>query len=229
MEESKTAEELKQYRINVMGNDLGLLFDSLYNEIVWIHYRWIEYHELFGEKETRIDIMNKTAPFFFFMIQKVLWEDLLLGVSRITDKEKVAGRRNVTILAIPNYLNDVKFKVEVENKIQEIIKESDFCRDWRNRRISHKDHGLSIDNENTTPLKPSSRLKFKNVLEKIHELVHLIEKRYFNSETGFKYLTSDRGSVHLLQFLEDGLNYNNDRLEQRKRGQPNEPKKPSLV
>lgn len=84
----KTAEEIKNEMIEKLGTDFGLLLNSLYNEITWLTFRWIEFVELYGTKETRLELMNKSAPFLFFTIQKVLWENLLLGISRITDPPK---------------------------------------------------------------------------------------------------------------------------------------------
>ena len=212
-----------------MGEDLGLLYDSLYNEIVWIKLKWIEFKELFGIKESRIELMNKTAPFFFYMIQNVLWENLLLGIARITDPKATSGKKNITINALSDYITDIEFKTTLDNLINEIMSESDFCRDWRNRHISHNDYKLSIDNQNAEPLKLASRLKFKTVLQKVDELVQLFEFKYFNSHTGFQYMTSDRGAINLLYIMESGLRYNTDQREKRKLGEPLDDNKLSLV
>lgn len=53
------AEEVRKQRINIMGSDLGVLYDALCNEIVWIQFKWIEYVELFGTDENRISLLNK--------------------------------------------------------------------------------------------------------------------------------------------------------------------------
>ena len=224
-----SSKQSKVIRIEKMGKDLGLLYDSLYNEIVWIESKWIEFRELFGIKESRIELMNKTAPFFFYMIQNVLWENLLLGIARITDPKATSGKKNITINALSDYIADIEFKSTLDNLITEIISESDFCRDWRNRHISHKDFKLSIDNQNEEPLKLASRLKLKTVLQKVEELVNLLEIKYFNSQTGFQYMKSDGGATNLLYIMESGLRYNADQREKRKLGEPFDDNKQSLV
>lgn len=82
---SKSGEQVRDEMVEKLGHDFGRLLNSLYNEISWLTFKWIEFRELYGTKESRFDIMNKTAPIFFSTIQKVLWENLLLGVARITD------------------------------------------------------------------------------------------------------------------------------------------------
>jgi len=222
-------EQSKAIRIEKMGKDLGLLYDSLYNEIIWIELKWIEFKELFGTKESRVDLMNKTAPFFFHMIQNVLWENLLLGIARITDPKATSGKKNITINALSEHITDLEFKSTLDNLINEIIIESDFCRDWRNRHISHNDFKLSIDNQNAVPLKLASRLKLKTVIQKVDELVHLFEFKYFNSQTGFQYMKSDRGALNLLHLIENGLRYNALQREKRKLGESLDDNNLSLV
>lgn len=73
-----TNDDLKQKRINAMGDHLGLLYDSIYNEVIWIHFKWLEYEELYGRSEKRIEILNKSAAWFFFIIQRTLFHDILL-------------------------------------------------------------------------------------------------------------------------------------------------------
>lgn len=90
----ETAKEVKEKRVQVMGKELGLLYDALYNEILWIKIKWMEFEELYGYGANRIEIMNKSAPFFFFVVEKVLWNDIILGIARITDNQIVGTKEN---------------------------------------------------------------------------------------------------------------------------------------
>lgn len=96
----ETAKEVKEKRVQVMGKELGLLYDALYNEILWIKIKWMEFEELYGYGANRIEIMNKSAPFFFFVVEKVLWNDIILGIARITDNQIVAREKTVTIISL---------------------------------------------------------------------------------------------------------------------------------
>jgi len=118
MGNTKTAEEVRKEHTDKMGFELGSLYNSLYNEIIWLHYKWSEFEELYGTKESRIQLINQSAPFFFFIIQKVLWENILLGITRITDPTKSRGKKNVTIQALPGLIHDEKLKGKVESSIK---------------------------------------------------------------------------------------------------------------
>jgi hypothetical protein len=43
----RTPEELRQHYIDMMGPQLGPLFDRLYNDNAWLHMKWNEFVKLF--------------------------------------------------------------------------------------------------------------------------------------------------------------------------------------
>jgi len=204
MGNTKTAEEVRKEHIDKMGFELGSFYNSLYNEIIWLHYKWSEFEEIYGTKESRIQIINQAAPFFFFIIQKVLWENILLGIARITDPAKSRGKKNITIQALPGLIQDEKLKGKVEGSIKIILEKTEFCRDLRNRWISHHDYELSI-NDNAKPLENANRLLVTESLDEIENLINILLKEYFQSTLMLKVIRSSNGSLALLQVLRDGL------------------------
>lgn len=110
-------------------------------------------------KPERITLLNQAAPFFFRMIQDELWESTLLSLARLTDPSNSQGnpdRSNLTLQALPALTTDVTLKRELDKKISEATKLTAFCRDWRNRRIAHRDLKLALD-EPTNPLAEGKR------------------------------------------------------------------------
>ena len=55
-----TSEQVKGRYITEMGEPLGKLYYGLYNEVVWLHNIWHEYVELFGAKESRVDLAQSS-------------------------------------------------------------------------------------------------------------------------------------------------------------------------
>ena len=74
---NQSAEEILKERITIMRDEMGTLYHSINNQFLWILSKWIEYKELFAAKESRIELLNNTAPSFFGMVQGILWENLL--------------------------------------------------------------------------------------------------------------------------------------------------------
>ena len=57
-------------------------------------------------------------------------------------------------------------------RIADALVATEFCRDWRNRHIAHRDLQLALK-QGAEPLKPASRSKVREALEalkRLHEL-----------------------------------------------------------
>lgn len=215
---TKTTEEVKQEMIEKMGMEFGSLFYSLYNEITWLTFKWIEFRELYATKQSRIELMNKVAPFFFFTTQKVYWENLLLGIARITDPAMTGKKKNATLRALGEHISDDQFKHEYEKSITEILAEADFCRDWRNRWIAHIDYELSANKRTAEPLKIATREKLRLTIEKIQALYNKVSFKYLGSTIGWQLLSSNAGAISLLYRAEDGLRFDKEVYQRKLRG-----------
>jgi len=201
---TKTAEEVKKEQQSIMGIELGSLYNLLYNETIWLHYKWIEFEELYGVKESRIKMLNQSAPFFFFIIQKVLWENILLGIARITDSTKTGDKRNISIQALPDLIENEELREKIKIEINEILQKTKFCRDWRNRWIAHYDYNLSLDS-NAQPLETANRKLIKESLKQITAFINILHEHYFKSRLMLDHIKNNRGANLLLRTLKDGL------------------------
>lgn len=95
-------------------------------------------------------------------------------------------------------------KNEIKRLIDSAIQKADFCRDWRNRRLAHKDLKLSLSDE-AVPLKPASREKVKDVLEAISSIMNAIAGHYMDTTIIFDGLTRLKGAEALLYIIDDGI------------------------
>ena len=217
MSAHKTAEEVKQHHINVMGEDLGSLYHTLWNELAWLYSKWEEYVELFGTKPSRIELINRVAGHFFRIVQDFLWEDSLLHIARLTDPPRSAGKENLTIRKLSHLIEEETLKEQVLELIDVAVAKAEFCRDWRNRHIAHKDLGLAL-RSGAEPLKPASRAKVKEVLRSISDVLNALSTHYMDSTTIFEDIGGSGDAVSLLYVLDDGLRAKEERNERRKAG-----------
>jgi hypothetical protein len=215
---TRTAEQAKQNYIAVMGEPLGSLFHSLWQEVVWLFYQWREFEELFG-KRSRVELLNQTAPGFFHMVQDTLWKETLLHIARLTDPPESLGKKNLTIRRLSPLIVDGNARREIEALTKKALEITEFCRDWRNRRIAHRDLGLSLD-QLTRPLAPATREKVDIALGAIADVLNAVTQHYMQTTTRFDPLHG-RGAIALLYVIDDGLRMEHERRERRKRGEFN--------
>jgi len=179
-----TAEESRRRNIEVMGEKIGSIYSQLWQELAWLYRMWAEYVALFGTKESRVLLMNTAAPAFSRMVQDSLFEGIILHIARLTDPPKSNGKFNLTIRAIEGFVSDDALKEKVSSSIEKAMVASDFCRDWRNRHLAHRDLHLAL-NTGCEPLKPASRLKVKEALSTLSNTLNVLSQHYFNSTTVF--------------------------------------------
>jgi len=214
MNDIYTAEEQKQEHIKSLGEKLGKLYHHLWQEVAWVYSKWNEYVELFGTKQSRIELINEASPKFFRIVQDSLWEDTILHISRLTDPPKSLGTKpNLTIRKLPELVEDEVLKARLEELIGEVMEKTEFCRDWRNRKLAHRDLNLVLK-EGVKPLEPASRAKIKEALHSISSVLNAISSHYFDSTTGFDMgAGSVNGAISLLYVIDDGLKAGKERDE----------------
>ncbi len=197
MADDRTPEEVRARHVETMGEALGLTFDALYQDIVWLHARWAEFRKLFGKSPERIAILNESAPYFFHLIQDTLFEDVVLHIARVTDSERSCGRDNLTLQRLPRLVEDAALRTEVDVLLAVALDASAFARAWRNRRLAHRDlvHAIEPDGE---PLAGISRAMIEESLAAIRALMNKLELHYLDATTAYDFFLVGPGDADSL-------------------------------
>lgn len=199
----QTAEEVRREYLEKMGSELGELHYACRNECIILHWKWYEYAALFGSSPERVDLLNTAAPGFFYIVQDCMWEDILLHIARMTSPPKSAGKANLTLTQLPTLVSS-ELRLQVGSLVQAAVDRCEFARDWRNRRIAHRDLGLALD-KHSAPLFPASRQSVSQGLEAICEVLNCLEKHYCNSAVAYDFFEPLGGAEVLVRVLKDGL------------------------
>jgi AbiU2 len=154
----------------------------------------------------RVDLLNEAAPTFFGMVQKVLWEDMLLHISRLTDAPASGmdkDKENLTIRNLPCLVKDRAIKVDLHKLVNTAEEKVKSIRDWRNHLIAHCNLDLAINN-GSRPLAPADKAQVREAMHAIREVLTGLEQRYF-TETVFIGSITHRGAFDLLDVLHFGI------------------------
>ena len=183
-----TAEQVRMEAIGVMGSPLGEIYHSLGDEVSWLHLKWNDFRELFADRET-VDLLNSAAPAFFHDLQRQTWEDVLLHLCRLTDPPKSSGKSNLTIQRLPDLVSDAQLRLSLQSLVNDIVQKTTFARDWRNRRLAHKE--LSLDQ----PLASASVNDVESALAAIRILMNRFEEPYLNKTVSYEQPIPALGGV----------------------------------
>ncbi len=88
MAEILSDEQALQKYTRDMGPQLGPLYHALSNEAVWLHVKWDQYVLLYGHSPERVALLNKAAAHLSWVIQEILHDEILLHMTRLTDRRK---------------------------------------------------------------------------------------------------------------------------------------------
>jgi hypothetical protein len=131
------------------------------------------------------------------------------------------GKENLTILKLPELIADNGVKEQVSILIDNTVEKAEFCRDWRNRHIAHRDFDLAMKS-GAKPLQSANRVKVKEVLHCISDVLNAVNEHYMDETAMFSVIGELGGAGSLLHFLSEGLYAEEERIERLNAGIPRE-------
>jgi hypothetical protein len=228
----RTPEKIKQNYVQCMGASLGARFYSLYHEIAMMYLEFTEFESLFvekGENSNKIELLNKTAPTLFCVVQKKLIEGIILHITRITDppRSKRGEHECLSISRLPKLIKEKKLEgakekdCDVEEKmereilqpirklINDTIEHAVFAREYRNKFIAHSEIQKTLENVN--PIEQVTLAKMRVVINDIIEVFNKVLKLFDRSKVEFENSLGIKGAESLFVIIESGLKAQTER------------------
>jgi hypothetical protein len=213
----RTAEQARGDNIAAMGRDVGEAYSALWQEVAWIHKKWNQYVALFGASSDRIDLLNRAAPSLFRTVQDTLWDDVLLHLARLTDSPRSMGRSNLSLRHFEEVVANEPIASTVRSLADAAHNASTFARDWRNRRLAHRDLELALG-QPVQPLAPASRADIKSAMSALTALLDAVSQYYLGSTNMFDFGPDRADALALLYIIRDGLEFEAQRKKLINRG-----------
>ena len=218
MSSTLSAEQVRARNELAMGKELGALYTVLSNELVVLHWHWGQYIQLFASSSDRVTLLNRAAPFFFWIVQETTWEATLLSITRLTAPPSSLGKPNLTIQRLPALLDDERVRREVQELVDAAVASATFAKDWRNRHIAHRDLDLSLGRA-AQPLAAATKAAVDKSLALLAEVLNHIDMHYFDATMHYDVLDQGGGAESMLYVIRDGLRREELRDQRLKDGQ----------
>jgi hypothetical protein len=204
--EHRTAEELRDQHIRDMGPELGPVYNILFNDVYWLHAKWAQYRQLFARSERRIDLLNETAGYFSHIIQSTLFEDVVLGLVRLTDRIQTGNQqKNLTLQSLPSVVSDCKLRDELTGLADAALNACKSMKTWRDKRLAHRDLTVALATAEA-PLVGISRADVEVALAAFRSLLNKLENYYLGSEVYYQKVLTNLGDADsLVYYLSKGL------------------------
>lgn len=161
--------------IGAFGEDFGRVYNAVWNEWASGLVRYEELQEMFGTPE-KIALLNVVEPGFFADVQQLFWHDLMLHVTRLTDKSKKA----VKIQSLERFVKDEPELLKAVTTHRELaVLAAEPVKAWRNERIAHRSLSRAL-NRSPKPLAQVRLKTCKTVLDETYNVLEAIGLHYRN-------------------------------------------------
>jgi len=209
MAEHRTAEEVRDRHMRDMGPELGAVYNVLYNDVSWLHAKWEQYRHLFAKSERRIELLNETAGYLFRIIQDTVFENVVLGLARLTDPIQTGRgqkqQENLTLQRLPSLVSDAQLRLELTALVEGALDACATLRAWRNKRLAHRDLDMALATAGD-PLPGISRADVEAALTASRALLNKLEGYYWDSEVHYQMVLTNLGdATSLVHYLSKGL------------------------
>ena len=204
MGRSMTAKEVELKHLKDFGPDLGPLYHALYNEVVWIHAKWNQYCYLYARSEERRQLLKDTAPFFFRVVRDALVNDVFLHLARLTDPPRVGRSKNLTLLRLPEAVTDCELRQQVHDHVEKVKEYTRMVRNWRNKKLAHKDLFLALKDPRVEPLPDITMENVEKALVSVRQILNLLSSKYTGGVTAFERFVTSYDAAALVSYLSLG-------------------------
>jgi AbiU2 len=203
----ESAEQIRAEHIRDMGRDLGDVYNALWKEVVWLHAKWDQYRQLYAHSPARVDFLNKVAGHFVGVVQDTLYDDILLHLTRLTDRSK--GTLNLQRLP---KLVPPPLAPELDQLVRDACLACKCAEASRNQRLAHTEFALAL--AGTFDDSPS-RADVEAALGAVRAVLDRLEVHYWKRETGgYQHFFSNGGDADsLLYYLRKGVQAEERRRE----------------
>jgi hypothetical protein len=202
---TESADESKARYIRLMGPS-GEVFAELMQDAARLHQQWNEFLRLFGVSE-QIEVLNRAAPGFFYLVQEAWWDSIILHIFRVTD----ANRQALSLPNLKNVLN-VAIREGFDAKLQVALGASTFARELRNADIGHRNRDVAL---RVKPFPPSSRAQVVEAIAAIDDALHFVDHHYTGrAPTFYDHLDILGGSEAIRWIVKRGLKARDEDVEQ---------------
>lgn len=206
MSRTQTPEEVEREMIEVLGEENGKLFYSIQNDFIFLLEKFKHFKELYMKDKSRVLLLSETAPFFFFSLQKLLIDDIVINITRLTESGQLRKKQNATIKNFLNRYDKDALSTEIIKRFNISKKSTEKLNEWRDKRVAHRDFEVHV---NSKPIK----LKYdviETCLEDLKSLMRLLHTHFFQSDFIYDFFTPTGGAMALLNALDRSYRCKNE-------------------
>jgi hypothetical protein len=166
--------------------EIAKLWEVLEYETTMVHAYWQVFTDLFMGSQEQMDLLDRSAGFFFLVVQDALATDIQLTISKLADPPKSVGKDNATIqhLLEDALKLDQTLKPKLEPLYENFKTASKPVRDLRHKVLAHLDLHTAIK---TVSAPPDVTIKeVRAALDALAEFMNTLTTHFGETPTAYQ-------------------------------------------
>lgn len=192
-----------------MNDEVLEVYDSLKKELTWLHGRWKIYRQLYGTSSDRIDLLNNSAPTFFYFTQQIMINDIQVSLGRLTDPARMGKSENLSLEQLQERIDKFhcgEFSHNARGLLDAVHEICDQFRALRNKKLAHLDLDHALE-RSANPIPYASREQVEKALLSMRTYMNHIEGYFYDSEYAYNLFVMSSDGNHLVWMLKSALRY----------------------
>jgi hypothetical protein len=190
-----------------MGNipsDIAITLDRIKQEFMRIDLHWRVYRQIFNGPNLQIEMLNVSAPAAFVSLEVALRNEILMSLSRLTDKARTGRSENLTFDKLQEQIESSKDQSllnKLYNKLTQINQHRDTIHKYRSKQLAHLDFDIE-----TGTVKSPDPITIQQVKETIVAIQDYLStcQQYYEPASPVIYGYGEEGEL-LVRFVAEGL------------------------
>lgn len=162
------------------STELDQLASKVNEAIVQMSYRWQIFCQLYDSGQDNIDTLNRRGSNVFQLLQKLIIDDVILSLSRLTDPSASAGNKNASIRNLlqlsRQFLESIVYD-ELDDILSRVSQEVRILRVHRNKALVHADIQYVLGKKRLPPLTYD---ELEKVMESTRDMMSQLTSKLFN-------------------------------------------------
>ena len=131
-------------------NEHSELLSAIEREFIQLRYRWAIFGQLFDSGQDNVDLLNKSGSNVFQLLQKLIIDDVMMSLCRLSDPPKSMGHENASLRNLISKLEQElpsTSREKIDAKLTELTEHLGKVTILRNKALSHTDMTHALNTE----------------------------------------------------------------------------------
>lgn len=188
-------------RYDAMPRSLAELHEILWSDVTMLYQRWTTFTALYSKQDT-VNLLNEAAGGFFELLQRVLLDDLYLGIARLADRPVNRHQSNVVLRSLLDAVpaQEAELRARLDAAVSAYEDAAKFADLIRHKRLAHRDQAVAYGSSQALDFFVSPQ-DIEKALAAAGMVLNELDNHYEGHVTAFSEFIHTSGADSLVHYL----------------------------